>query len=110
MHSRVICKYILLVCSVLQRLGSGEFGTVHLGLWTKGSADPVQVAVKTLNSLCSVSDRGKFLREAAIMGQFEGDNIVRLHGVVTEVRDAIIVLEYMSKGDLQEFLIDLKNT
>ena len=44
------------------------------------------------------------------MGQFEGDNIVRLHGVVTEVRDAIIVLEYMPKGDLREFLIDLKNT
>ena len=42
------------------------------------------------------------------MGQFESDNIVRLHGVVTEVRDAIIVLEYMSKGDLREFLIDLK--
>ena len=44
------------------------------------------------------------------MGQFEGDNIVHLHGVVTEVQDAIIVLEYMSKGDLQEFLINLKNT
>ena len=44
------------------------------------------------------------------MGQFEGDNIVRLHGVVTELQDVIIVLEYMSKGDLQEFLIDLKNT
>ena len=81
---------------------------MHLGLWTKGSTDPVQVAVKTLNLQCSESDRVKFLREAAIMGQFEGDNIVRLHGVVTEVRDAIIVLEYMSKGDLREFLIDLK--
>ena len=83
---------------------------MHLGVWTKGSSDPVQVAVKTLNLQCSESDRVKFLREAAIMGQFEGDNIVRLHGVVTEVRDAIIVLEYMSKGDLREFLIDLKNT
>ena len=107
---RFICKYILLIFSFAQKLGSGEFGTVHLGLWTKGSASPVQVAVKTLNSQCSESDRVKFLREAAIMGQFEGDNIVRLHGVVTEVQDAIIVLEYMSKGDLREFLIDLKNT
>ena len=94
--------------SFSQKIGSGEFGTVHLGVWTKGSADPIQVAVKTLNSPCSESDRVKFLREAAIMGQFESDNIVRLHGVVTEVRDAIIVLEYMSKGDLREFLIDLK--
>ena len=102
-------NHILLVYSVSEMLGSGEFGTVHLGMWSNGSADPVQVAVKTLNSQCSESDRVKFLREAAIMGQFEGDNIVRLYGVVTEVRDAMIVLEYMPKGDLQQFLIDLKN-
>ena len=77
-------------------------------MWSNGSTDPVQVAVKTLNSQCSESDRVKFLREAAIMGQFESDNIVRLYGVVTEVREVMIVLEYMPKGDLQQFLIDLK--
>ena len=92
----------------MHKLGLGEFVTVHLGLWFNGSADPVQVAVKTLNSQCSESDRVKFLREAAIMGQFEGDNIVRLYGVVTEVQDAMIVLEYMPKGDLQKCLINLK--
>ena len=104
----IITKF-LFIYSVSENLGSGEFGTVHLGLWSNGSADPVQVAVKTLNSQCSESDRVKFLREAAIMGQFEGDNIVRLYGVVTKVRDAMIVLEYMPKGDLSEFLVDLKN-
>ena len=82
---------------------------VNLGLWSNGSAGPVQVAVKTLNLQCSKSDRVKFLREAAIMGQFECINIVRLHGVVTEVRDAMIVLEYMPKGDLRKYLIKLKN-
>ena len=101
---------MLLVYSILQKLGSGEFGTVHLGLWSNGSTDPVQVAVKTLNSQCSESDRVKFLREAAIMGQFSHSNIVCLHGVVTEVQDAMIVLEYMPKGDLREFLLHLKNT
>ena len=65
--------------------------------------------MKTLNSQCSESDRVKFLREAAIMGQFEGDNIVCLYGVVTKVRDAMIVLEYMPKRDLSEFLVGLKN-
>ena len=93
----------------MKQLGSGEFGIVHLGLWSNGSADPVQVAVKTLNSQCSESDRTKFLREAAIMGQFECTNIVRLYGVMTEVRDAMIVLEYMPKGDLRKYLINLKN-
>ena len=96
--------------SILQKLGSGEFGVVHFGVWTKTSTDNVQVAVKTLNSQCSESDRVKFLREAAIMGQFVHNNVVQLHGVVTEEENMMIVLEYMSKGDLREFLINLKNT
>ena len=92
-------------CSVSNFIGSGEFGTVHLGLWSNGSADPVQVAVKTLNSQCSESNRVKFLREAAIMGQFVHNNVVQLHGVVTEEENMMIVLEYMPKGDLKNNLL-----
>ena len=95
-------------CRILQKLGSGEFGVVNLGLWSNGTADPGQVAVKTLNSQCSESDRVKFLREAAIMGQFVHNNVVQLHGVVTEEENMMIVLEYMPKGDLHEFTINLK--
>ena len=63
------------------------------------------IAVKTLNSQCSESDRVKFLREAAIMGQFLHDNIVKLHGVVTEEENMMIALEYIPKGDLREILL-----
>ena len=94
----------------MQQLGSGEFGVVNLGLWSNGSTDPVQVAVKTLNSQCSESDRVKFLREAAIMGQFVHNNVVQLHGVVTEEENMMIVLEYMPKGDLEDVLMNLKTT
>ena len=66
--------------------------------------------MKTLNSQCSESDKVKFLREAAIMGQFEDDYIVQLHGVVTTVQNHMIVLEYMPKGDLQKFLMNLRKT
>ena len=95
---------------MLQKLGSGEFGVVHLGTWSDGSTDPIQVAVKTLNSECSEADRVKFLREAAIMGQFKNNHIVELYGVVTENANTMIVLEYMPKRDLQQLLIDLRNT
>ena len=44
------------------------------------------------------------------MGQFKHENVVQLHGVVTEEENMMIVLEFMPKGDLQEFLIKLKNT
>ena len=99
-----------MICRILHEVGSGEFGTVHLGLWSNGSTDPVQVAVKTLNSQCSESDRVKFLREAAIMGQFLHDNVVRMHGVVTEEENMMIVLEYMPKGDLLNHLLTIKTT
>ena len=95
-------------CSTSNFIGSGEFGTVHLGLWSNGSTDPVQVAVKTLNSQCSETDRVKFLREAAIMGQFVHNNVVQLHGVVTEEENMMIVLEYMPKGDLLNHLHKIK--
>ena len=105
-----ILHTLMLVLSIrtLQILGSGNFGVVRLGLWSNGSADLVQVAVKTLNSQCSESDRVKFLREAAIMGQFVHNNVVQLHGVVTEEENMMIVLEYMPKGDLRGYLKDIK--
>ena len=100
---------MFVLCRILQELGSGEFGTVHLGLWSNGPADPVQVAVKTLNSQCSESNRVKFLREAVIMGQFVHDNVIQLHGVVTEEENMMIVLEYMPKGDLLNHLRKIKS-
>ena len=99
---------MILSYRVCKKIGSGHFGVVSLGLWSNGSADPVQVAVKTLNSQCSESDRVKFLREAAIMGQFVHNNVVQLHGVVTEEENMMIVLEYMPKEDLRKNLIHLK--
>ena len=41
------------------------------------------MAVKTLTNETNSSDRVKFLREAAITGQFRHSNVVRLYGVVT---------------------------
>ena len=42
------------------------------------------------------------------MGQFVHNNVVQLHGVVTEEENMMIVLEYMSKGDLLERLFEIK--
>ena len=41
------------------------------------------------------------------MGQFLHNNVVRLHGVVTEEEKLMIILEYMPKGDLQEYLLKI---
>ena len=65
----------------MKRIGSGHFGTVSKGLWCYGE-DAKEVAVKTVKTTTE-QERIKLLQEAAIMGQFAHNNVVRLHGVVT---------------------------
>lgn len=74
------------VYSVGEVLGSGQFGTVLKGEWQKEEegGDKEEVAVKMLKKGSRASSTIKFLREAAIMGQFNHPNVVKLHGVVTE--------------------------
>ena len=66
-----------------EKLGSGHFGEVCKGVWTKPKDESIEVAVKKLKSGATEEDRVKFLQEAAIMGQFRHPNIVKLLGVVT---------------------------
>ena len=42
-----------------------------------------EVAIKMLKPDATEEDRLKLLQEAAIMGQFSHENVVKLHGVVT---------------------------
>ena len=65
----------------MKRIGSGHFGTVSKGVWYCGE-EPKEVAVKTVKT-STEQERIKLLQEAAIMGQFAHNNVVRLHGVVT---------------------------
>ena len=62
-----------------------------------------------LNSNASDKDRLRFLQEAAIVCQFNHENVVKLHGVVTET-PIMIVLEYMSRGDLKSLLLKLQSS
>ena len=89
-------------------MGSGEFGIVTHGKWTPSSQKEVEVAIKALNPNASDKDRLRFLQEAAIMCQFDHENIVKLYGVVTET-PIMIVLEYMSRGDLRYMLLNLQS-
>ena len=92
---------------IQEQLGSGEFGVVSRGLLSSTTGD-VEVAVKMLNTDASDKDRLRFLQEAAIMCQFDHQNMIKLHGVVTEA-SAMIVLEYVAHGDLKEFLMNLQS-
>ena len=89
-------------------MGSGEFGIVTHGKWTPSSQKEVEVAIKALNPNASDKDRLRFIQEAAIMCKFDHNNVVKLYDVVTE-SPRMIVLEYMSHGDLRNLLLKLQS-
>ena len=51
-------------------------------MWQRPGGN-IEVAVKVLKNSAGEGDRIKFLQEAAIMGQFNHTNVVKLHGMVT---------------------------
>ena len=55
---------------------------MFLGSWISGKGRFTQVAVKQLKPSATAEWRVKFLQEAAIMGQFHHQNIVKMFGVV----------------------------
>ncbi|KAL7407760.1 hypothetical protein ABVT39_013321 [Epinephelus coioides] len=87
-------------------IGVGEFGEVFKGVMTTSRRGEVTVAIKTLKPGYSEKQRQDFLSEASIMGQFSHPNIIRLEGVVTKFKHAMIVTEYMENGALDTYLKD----
>lgn len=85
-------------------IGVGEFGEVFRGMMKSPLRGEVAVAIKTLKPGYSEKQRQDFLGEASIMGQFSHPNIIRLEGVVTKFKHAMIVTEYMENGALDTFL------
>ena len=67
---------------ILEQLGSGQFGKVCKALWTV-DGHTLGLAVKTLKPGASVEDKVKFLQEAAIMGQFNHSNVIKMYGIIT---------------------------
>ena len=68
--------------SILEKLGSGQFSEVCKAVWSI-SGTTKELAIKTLRAELPEEEKVKFLREAAIMGQFSHPNVIKLYGVVT---------------------------
>ncbi|KAG9471487.1 hypothetical protein GDO78_014532 [Eleutherodactylus coqui] len=84
--------------------GTGDFGDVCRGrLCLPGKRD-IAVCIRTLRSGTGDKERGDFLGEASIMGQFDHPNVVRLEGAVTRSRPIMILTEYMENGALDAYL------
>ncbi|KJH44171.1 SH2 domain protein [Dictyocaulus viviparus] len=81
------------------KLGGGQYGDVYEGYWKRHERT---IAVKTLKEdAMALHD---FLAEAAIMKDLHHKNLVQLLGVCTREAPFYIITEYMTNGNLLEYL------
>ena len=89
-------------------LGKGNFAVVHEGIWKTMRGD-IPVAIKSLKMEDEESCLN-FLQEAAILGQFNHPNVLRLLGVVTVNNPLKMVTELMRSGLLEFLTTVMKNS
>lgn len=79
-------------------------GKVYKGeLKTKNGK--VFVAVKSLKEDANAKTQADFQREIELISELKHQNIICLLGVVTKQEPMCMLFEFMSEGDLHEFLI-----
>ncbi|XP_071531085.1 discoidin domain-containing receptor 2-like isoform X2 [Panulirus ornatus] len=90
--------------TLLQQLGEGQFGEVHLGEVEDEEGQKQMVAVKTLRLEASHSVRCDFEREVEILARLRDPNIVQVVGVCAREEPLCMLVEYMEHGDLNQYL------
>ncbi|XP_068104948.1 tyrosine-protein kinase ABL1 isoform X2 [Hyperolius riggenbachi] len=83
------------------KLGGGQYGEVYEGVWKKYN---LTVAVKTLKE--DTMEVEEFLKEASVMKEVKHPNLVQLLGVCTREPPFYIITEFMTYGNLLDYLRD----
>ncbi|KAK6180051.1 hypothetical protein SNE40_012270 [Patella caerulea] len=91
----------------LQELGEGAFGKVYKGelMGLYGDNTMTKVAIKTLKENAAAKVQNDFRREVDLMSEMRHPNIVCLLGVSMKQDPMCMLFEYMTHGDLHEYLI-----
>uniref|UniRef100_A0A336LGT4 Tyrosine-protein kinase receptor n=1 Tax=Culicoides sonorensis TaxID=179676 RepID=A0A336LGT4_CULSO len=89
----------------VEELGEGAFGKVYKGELTTKEKDKIFVAVKALKENASAKTQQDFKREIELISDLHHENIVNILGVILKKEPYCMLFEFMSEGDLHEFLI-----
>ncbi|CAH0549358.1 unnamed protein product [Brassicogethes aeneus] len=101
---RTVPQYTYKEVRFLEELGEGAFGKVYKGeLKTKNIKS--YVAVKSLKENASAKTQADFQREIELISELKHPNIICLLGVVVKQEPMCMLFEFMSEGDLHEYLI-----
>ncbi|XP_046670353.1 tyrosine-protein kinase transmembrane receptor Ror-like isoform X1 [Homalodisca vitripennis] len=93
----------------LQELGEGAFGKVYKGEICGLDSGPLLVAIKTLKENATAKTAQDFRREVDLMSELRHPNIVCLLGVSLSGEPMCMLFEFMTRGDLHEFLMSHSN-
>ena len=98
---------------VIRSLGNGNFGEVVLAqtvgltpgqLRLEGDALHTLVAVKMLKENASQRNKQLFEKEVKFMSRLDHPNVIRLLGVCMDEEAPFLMMEYMTNGDLNQYL------
>jgi len=85
-----------------ERIGSGCFAEVHKGKVKLKNNEEVDCAIKFCGS--DEQSRQRILKEGNMMKSIDTTHIVKLLAIISKNNPAYLILEYMDKGDLKEYL------
>ena len=94
--------------SILEIVASGNFGVVYRAVFSNKYGE-IPVAIKTLKDEANNNTKVSFIREAAILAQFNHPNVLSFIGVVTKTAPYMMITELL-KMELKDFLLQLNNT
>lgn len=90
----------------IQEMGEGAFGKVYRGELITAQGGVIPIAIKTLKENANMKMQQDFQREAELMTDLQHTNIVCLIGVCIREEPMSMLFEYMSHGDLHEYLVN----
>ena len=77
-----------------EEFASGQFGVVYRAVYHTEKGD-IPVAIKTLKEAANTDTKVAFMREAAILAQFQHPNVLRMIGVLTTQQPYMMVTELL---------------
>ncbi len=89
---------------LIKCVAQGSFGTVWRGTWL-GTI----VAIKLPHAHLSKATKDKFVEEVQLMSKLHHPNIVMFIGACLNPKSLALVLEFLPRGTLHDYLLDRKN-